>query len=528
MKRTEWYQSFIYNRRLAFIISNILVCLMMVCVAYGFVQLGQKIVPGWNGAYIIILSLIVSLESIYSFHAARERDGKELFYFRASEIITISILVKLTIYFVKGFSSLLSDLNEWQSNFLFAFFTPEYLFALFIILTTWIFCQTLANDIDEIHWRQEDATWDELGLVQNNLKAIRNRIVDQVYLLGGIVIFLAIVSRADVRNLLPLRFDTTIPIFNVIAFFIFGLLLLTQTQFALLQTRWVWEKLHVVPNLPIAWFKYSIVFFVIIGVIVFFLPTEYSVGLLDIIRFVIFLLWQVFTAIIFIGMLLFSYLMSLFAGSPEEIRPETSPIRPAMPPPVNPEDPIAWLEFLKSIAFWIILLAIFSFAIINYIRQNAALIEALRRIPLIRWLLKGLSSFMDWMVRINKKVVTIAVQSMNRIQARTKQTMQRIMNRVTAYWMLSPSEQIIYFFSNLIENASQKGFPRKNYETPFSYTHKLESDLLEVKDDLEILSNDFVESRYSNHEISIQQAKKAEKHWERIIVQLRRPPQKKS
>jgi hypothetical protein len=103
-----------------------------------------------------------------------------------------------------------------------------------------------------------------------------------------------------------------------------------------------------------------------------------------------------------------------------------------------------------------------------------------------------------------------------------------MLKRVTAYWMLSPSEQIQFFFLNLVENASQKGYPRNNDETPFRYAHKLEEDMQEVRDDLENLSANFVESRYSNHTITPLQAQNAKSQWEKVIDYLRHPPQKKS
>ena len=313
------------------------------------------------------------------------------------------IVVKMVIYLIRGVNLLLEDLPGWQSNFFLSFFTPEYLFALLILFTTWIFSQTFANDIDELHNRIEDAAWDEIGLVQNNLKAIRSRLIDQTFYLGGAVIFMAIIAKADLSNLQQIRFDASIPVANAVAFFVFGLLLLAQTQFALLQTRWVWEKIPVIPGLSQTWIRYSVVFFVLIGILVFFLPTDYSVGLLDVLRFMILLVWQIITGIIFLITLFFSYLISLLMGRSEVVNPEPAQVLPPVIPETIPQTPIAWLEYLKSMLFWIVLIGIIGYALINYIRQNAALLDMVKRIPIINLLFRGLTGFLFGCQNLTRK-----------------------------------------------------------------------------------------------------------------------------
>jgi hypothetical protein len=352
--------------------------------------------------------------------------------------------------------------------------------------------------------------------------------VDKVFVLGIAVLFLAIVTRADLSNLLQLRFDASIPVINVILYFVLGLLLLAQTQFALLQTRWLWEKIPILPGLNYTWIRYSLIFFLAVGVIVFFLPTEYTVSFLDVVRFLLMVIWQVITGIVFLFMLLFSYILSLLFGKGEETVTESAPAPMALIPQGPPDQPIAWLEYLKSILFWVVLLGIFGYALINYIRQNAALLNTLKRFPLINWIFMGLSGLVSWIARANQKILQSVQKSISSLQAQTKHTLQRMLKRVTAYWMLSPSEQIQFFFLNLVENASQKGYPRNNDETPFRYAHKLEEDMQEVCDDLENLSANFVESRYSNHTITPLQAQNARSQWEKVIDYLRHPPQKKS
>ena len=273
------------SQRLALLIGNIIIILMMMCAAVGIVQFGTRLSPLWQGAYLVWLVMLITMEAIFTRKHARKLEGRARLIFHLSEWIAFAVAIKMLLYLVNDPTRFLEDLPRWQENFLENFFTGEYVLVLVICLGVWLLARTYAGELEELYERENDADWDELGKLQNALSEIRGKIASKVFFIGIGVVGLAVAARIDASALLRTGGQVTVayhtPVVNVLFYFVLALVLLSQTQFALLRTRWRFQHLPITGGIARNWIRFGLLFFVVLAVVVFFLPTEYSLNLLD-------------------------------------------------------------------------------------------------------------------------------------------------------------------------------------------------------------------------------------------------------
>lgn len=507
--------------------GHVMIALMMLSFGVSVALFGARLINGWTGVYMIVLSLLVSLEAIYTRAQTKEMDLRERAIFHLSEWVAIAVVLKLLLYLEHGPAQLLRDIPRWQANFIESFFTGEYMLSLLTIMIVWFVSRAYAGEMEELYSRENDAVWDELGKLQNELHAIRSRISARVYIIGTAVVILSVLSRLDVSIILRQRgagFLLAAPVINVVAYFLMALVLLSHTQFSLLRTRWIWQRLTISPKLAGNWLKYGFLSFLILAVIVLFLPTGYSIGLLDTLRYVFEYLMQAVSFLMFLFTLPFTACLSLLSllGSGD-----TSTMQPVQPSPLTvnprvPSSPIGWLEVLRSLLFWSIFLAVIFFALRYYLSQNAALWNAITRFPLFRWFKGIIGGLWKWVKGANRQVTGLVQQGIQRLRASRKNTPGQAIRRMFNLARMSPREKIIYFYLSLIQLGGERGLERKPSQTPYAYENRLSSNVPEIDPDLHRLTDTFLEARYSEHQIDPPQSEMASTLWEQIKAALKR------
>ncbi|MBE0698670.1 MAG: hypothetical protein IH586_17265, partial [Anaerolineaceae bacterium] len=352
----EQYQS---GKKLAILVGYFLICLMMLCVAFGFVFLGGRLIPGWKGFYLVGMVFFLTIESIYSRKKVAELEQQEKIIFRISEWIAFAIFIKILLYLVNEPSQIFKDLVLWQEDFL-QFFTGEYFLALLVAILTWWSAAAFSSEVEELYEREIDAEWDDLGKLQNVLRDIRNKISSRIFIIGTLLVGLAVVSRLDLTIVLLSSGESArrniLPIINVLIYFLLAMVLLTQTQFALLRTRWLTQHLPVSPNLARNWIKYGLIFFIILAIVVIFLPTNYSIGLLDTLKYALGYLFKAVSFLILLVTLPITFCLSLFSLSSTSSTGSPASGLGALPPGSPPVQSPAWWDFICSLSFWIIFL----------------------------------------------------------------------------------------------------------------------------------------------------------------------------
>lgn len=513
------------SQTLSILAGNTLTTLMMLTVAMGLAQAGARIVPAWHGGYLVWISLALSLEAIYTRKRADLLEGREKLLFRISEWVAIAVAIKIFLYLVHEPAQLLTDLPLWQENFIEHFFTAEYVLALLFAVAVWLSISAYAHDFEDLYEREKDAAWDELGKLQNALKDTRRRISSRVFTIGTLVVIFSAVSRVDASSIFreygapPPGYQS--PVINVLVYFILALVLLSLTQFALMRTRWLSQRLPVSPAVAKNWLQYGLVFFAILAVIVFFLPTEYSLSLLDTLRYSLDFLVKAVTFLFVLLTLPLTFCLSLFRIT-EPIKGETQPA-PSFeaPPPAAPHQPQAWLEVLRSLAFWAIFIGIVGFAIRFYLMQNSELLKAIANFPLIRWLSAGLSGLWNWLKGANREIALAFRKGIKRIRPTRARLPAQAIRRLFNPARLHAREKIFFYYLSLVKLGGERGLERPPSETPYQYEIRLSSVLPDLDQDFHDLTHSFIEARYSRHSIDEPQAAYALNIWERIKAALR-------
>ncbi len=93
---------------------------------------------------------------------------------------------------------------------------------------------------------------------------------------------------------------------------------------------------------------------------------------------------------------------------------------------------------------------------------------------------------------------------------------------------MTPRQRVIFYYHRLLRRGEQSQIPRHPSQTPYEYAARLTSSLRLAQDpleeDLKLMTEQFVEARYSRHEISTEQVGRVRQSWEhlrRALNQLR-------
>lgn len=513
------------SQRISTQFGHVLVVLMMTSLSIAFAFFGSRVLSDWNGAYLVVFGLLLALETIYTRSRIQALEFRERAIFRASEAVAFAIIAKLTLYLLNDPSQLLRDLPRWQTDFGGSFFSGDYLFTLIVFLTIWFFSMAYAGDLEALYNCEIDAVWDELGKLQNALHSIRRRIAGRIFVVGMLIVILSVLTRLDIDVVLRQRgtgFIYTATVVNVLFYFILALVLLSQSQLVLLRTRWLWQKLPMSGAVTSNWLKYGLISCLVLAILVAFLPTSYSIGLLDTIRLVFEYLIQIASVLMVILTLPFSLcmsLLSLFRQDGETIAQPQAQIQ-AMPPQ-SAGEPIGWIEFLRSLLFWALFIGVIFFALRYYLSQHANLWNAITRFPLIRMISQMFNDFFRWIKRANRRVSRFVQAGIKRMREPRTGTSALSVRRMRNFARMDPRERIIHFYLNLIQLGGEHGIQRRVNQTPNDYEHQLSSAAPEVNQDLHELTATFLEARYSQHPVDEPLSQYAGNLWERIKAILK-------
>jgi len=117
---------------------------------------------------------------------------------------------------------------------------------------------------------------------------------------------------------------------------------------------------------------------------------------------------------------------------------------------------------------------------------------------------------------------------------------------------LSPRQQVLFYYLAMVRRGGDRGVRRKSSQTPSEYSHSLVDALLggapnqdalapghqaadthagalnkePIGDEIAVITDRFIEARYSTRQVSRQEASLAQRSWQRIRRVLRRPLEK--
>jgi hypothetical protein len=312
-----------------------------------------------------------------------------------------------------------------------------------------------------------------------------------------------------------------------LVYFLLGLVTLGQVRLTALQRRWQSQDIKVSQEIAGRWARYSLIFIGLVAALAFLLPTGYTLGLLDLIAWIVGIIVGVLS---FAAMVLFwlftlplAWLLSLlgadFTSSP--------PRQPARPPlGANPAEQAGpgWLQVLQSLLFWAVALGMLFYVVRSYLRDHPELVADLAKLRLIRALYRLWSALGGWLKGWGKTVVDHVPRGwMGRLIRRGERPGEAL--RLPRLRGLSPHAQVLYYFLSVVHRAGQQGLARRPAQTPEEFSAALEHSLPDVHDDMDQLTRAFVEARYSRHLVEREQARRTRVNWQQVkkaLLALRR------
>jgi hypothetical protein len=487
---------------------------MVGCIAISLVELARLFAPGWSAVYMVSACVLAAVEGLYSDRLARARLYFEIdvWKFRATELATFFVLLKIGSYLGEGWESLLADVRAWPQDPL-SFFDAETMTAFFFALAAWMASIRTTRDLERL---AEPSDLDRPGI--SPLETLSAR-----FFWGGMLLLtFSGLARVGIALLLDLR-RPPVPglVLNALVYFVLGLVMLGQVRFVTLRKEWVKQKIAMDNRLPGRWVRYSLAFIGLAALLAFVLPTGYTVGLLDtlawILQWVLQILTYVATVLWFLCSLPLGLLASLFGRTEIPSAPPSSAPLEAMPPPPPPGAP-GWLELLRSLLFWVLGLAALSYVIWNYVRDHPELLEALR----LSRLIGRLRAF--WRAlwrRVRGWRTALGQRLARRVQREREDEVGAAPDAVPMHWARTSRGRVLRYYLSAVRLASRAGYPRRPPQTPYEYDDDLEPRLPEGGEEMGLLTDAFVEARYSQHAIEPQLARRARAYFRRVRAALR-------
>jgi hypothetical protein len=517
----ERFRTFQSSHRFSTVASAVIHVLMMGCLAISYTQAVVRFIPIWQPGHVIWIALFISADAIVAVFTQREKTIRERVAFHLAEWIVIMLLIQVVIYARRNFEGLAEDLARLEESLVY-FFHPEFLLTLFPMFLIWLLSFIMAEDLVRLEVDESELNLENPEVLEKDRRQIRRGMSERVLFVGLLLVILAFVARLELVQFFGETPAIRAPVYNVIVYYVLALVLISQVQLSALRGHWLWTKAPIRANLAGDWLKYSLLFFVVIAALTVFLPTQYSMGFLDTLGYLLHLLGQVIVFLAFILLWpiiqLINFLMSFLRTDSDQ---EPLNIEPPEMFAGEPGTPLGWWELLKSILFWTLIIGVTGYFVFYYLRQNKTLWNWLQSRTLLRWLGGRFQSFWRWVRGVNRRLAA-AIEAGRQllfpvVSTRTGAGPRRSFNLRRA----SARQKIIFFYLRLMERGKEEGLERKPSQTPLQYRHTLEETLPEVEGELDGITTSFMEARYTRHEIVDEQAGLVQRLWKRILQALR-------
>ena len=505
------------NRWVEHTFRPLAVSAMVGCIALSLVSLVRLFVPAWNGAYLVTGCVLAALEAGYSYRLIRTRPlrGDDVVRFRAFEMATFFILLKIGSYVGEPWAGVLADVQTWPRR-LWNILDPETVVAFILTLLSWRASTRTTRDLERIGEPPEHDRY-----YVPPIESLTRRF----FWGGGGLLITAGITRIGVAALLDLR-RPSVPglVLNVLVYYLLGLAMLGQVQFTRLRTQWQAQQIRVADELTGRWVRYSLALVGLAALVAFLLPTGYTVGLLDVvgtvIGFISYAVTLLFAILSFIlGLLLWPLIRLL--GIEHSRRPAAPPL---LEPPQAAPGGVAgatpgWFEVLRSLLFWTATLGIVFYVMRSYLRDRPELLQALTSLGPMR-------ALRDFLAGLWRRLRGLAQAVNERIPRRLSLRRGRggpaeKPFRFFRLGALSPRQRVLYYYLSVLRRAGRQGFPRGRAQTPREYDATLRPHLPEVQQEMSRLTEDFVEARYSRHPVDRQREQEIRARWRQVKVALR-------
>jgi hypothetical protein len=289
-----------------------------------------------------------------------------------------------------------------------------------------------------------------------------------------------------------------------------------------LRGRWYNQEVEIAPSLIRRWHSSSALFIALIALIALLLPLGATGWLARALEWFIALLARGIMALVFLFSLLLTLIARIFArlfGAPAETPLEIPPLPTPSPEVPTQAEVVSQLPpWLGGALLWLVVGAITVLLLVNFARTSG-LLEGRLGAQLLRW-------WLWWRAR-QARIEESLAGGMKRLRApfaRRRRAAQRSpgVRRASEDPRL-PREQVRRFYLAALKEAAEEGAPRRAHQTPSEFAGDLAANWPESDEDIESLTEAFLDARYAPRDLDEGDAADARSAWQRLAQGLRRP-----
>ncbi len=520
------------------LVRPLLIALLAATLVTGPLSLAQLLAQDLSLAALLPLALLAALVGVYSTRWI-VRPGQRLLHralFRASEAILLLVLLRLATWAMTGDWPGLADLRQWILEPR-SFFDLLYIFASLLCLLAWergvsishIF-QNLALSPAELAWwaERQSGAWRRkfpVDLVRVSRSELAGSFATQWLAGGGLLVLCAGLSRLPLRSggwrsLSALGLPPQL-IAAIVAYFLIGLVLLSQTRLAMLRAQWLYEGVENLGAMPLRWQRLSLTVVLGIGLLATLLPLGSTWRLGEMLALLISVLTQIIYTVVFslIGLLL--AILSLLGVNSEALDmppapPASQPALPEAPPESVGSGLPLWLG---GAGFWLVVAVIVLYAAVFILGKRGI---KLNWATLRRWLALLKTKISNWWFGLRHLAASVQIGLPGKTNGESAESLARRQPwRFVRLGGLPPRAKIRYFYLSTVRRAGEKGIARRPSQTPLEFVRDLENAWPEAEMDVDALTGAFVSARYDERPIDAPQAKEVQSIWERVKRALR-------
>lgn len=516
-----------------------LIALMAGSFAAGPVVLRYALGLNWAGYLLPMAALYGAVGALTTGLLGRPswRDRRDL-GFRLGEVVIMLILARLAVWvFSEGLPGI-ATVRGWvlapES-----FFSGEFLFATVTLLLSWSLAVAAAADFrdlaiqaDEVaaresrEWGDSKSQW-RAGNPRSRIDILQGFAVRWIGLGAALVVCAGLtrvevsasvagVVRVGLRGL-GLRAEV---VFALVVYFLSGLILMSHGRLAVLRGRWYNQEVDIAPSLMSRWHTTSLLFIALVALVALLLPLGTTGWLTDALQWVLALIARIAMAVVFLLSLLIGLLARLLSGLLGESRPLPEDALPPTPEPLPSQAEVADMmpPWLSGAVLWIIVGVITISLLLNF-AQTSGLLEGRLGEQLMRLRL--------WWRARQAHLAQSMSSRLKRIRAPFRRLRPPALRPgLTARGRSEPKfprEQVRRYYLAAVEEAAEEGAPRQASQTPSEFANDLAANWPESDQDIESLTEAFLDARYSAREIDEEDATAARGAWRRLAEAFRRP-----
>src|SRR5688572_13402003 len=202
----------------------LLIVIMIMCLNLAIVNLVKVINPAWSGTFFLLGMLLTTVEAIYSYRVLQRflKQGISIFRYRLAEAVVLILILKIFYFMGKPVSTVGQEIQAlWQAPLI--FFNNEFVMLVILAFLAWGMATQTIADFETLYDPYVDNRMTLEGLTER-------------FFWGGALLVLVSgitqwITRSGISSLIDLdRPSLGGIIFNVLVYFMIGLILISQVN----------------------------------------------------------------------------------------------------------------------------------------------------------------------------------------------------------------------------------------------------------------------------------------------------------